>query len=238
MKRAILIGAAVVAGAGVAAMGAAYGPDLLAYHHFQKALDRFDADNEANGGPWPQVQYACINCHGPRGQAKNAQYASLAGQPAPYLEAQLHAFAEGRRRNSQMSPLAANLRDDQIKQLAGYFARQTPERNEAASEDAALERHGQALITAKDCASCHGERLMGSPIAPRLAGQGELYLVDQLSAFKRGARQDPTQAMNGMAAALSEEEIKAAAHHLAGLSPAPASGGQASAKRTEEALKP
>jgi cytochrome c553 len=60
---------------------------------------------------------------------------------------------------------------------------------------------------------------MGGPLGPRLAGQAEVYLADQLTAFKGGELQDPTQAMNGIADSLSEGEIKATARYVAGLTP-------------------
>ncbi|WP_395505563.1 c-type cytochrome [Ectopseudomonas hydrolytica] len=82
------------------------------------------------------------------------------------------------------------------------------------------------MIAAKGCATCHGEGLAGGPLGPRLAGQGEGYLVDQLNAFKQGQRQDPTQAMNAMASTLSAEEIRAAAHFLAGQAPASSQASQ------------
>jgi cytochrome c553 len=105
--------------------------------------------------------------------------------------------------------------------LATYFAHQTPHRNEDVLADAALEQRGKAVIAAQNCATCHGDRLTGSTIAPRLAGQGEIYLGDQLAAFKHGTRQDPTEAMNTMANALSEDDIKIVARYAAGLPPTP-----------------
>lgn len=218
MTRAVVIGA-VVAVAALAGSSAIYGPELLAGYRFMDALDQHDAQYRANGGAWPQLQDTCALCHGSRGQPKGMQYAALAGQPASYIEAQLHAFAEGRRHNPQMSPLAANLTDDQIKFLADYFARQKPQRTEAPASDKALEQRGQATVAARGCVACHGEGMGGGPLAPRIAGQGELYLLDQLKAFKQGQRQDPTQAMNAMASSLSDEELKATSRYLANLTP-------------------
>jgi cytochrome c553 len=220
MRRAFVIGA-VVAAAGVVAGGAMYGPDLWAGQRFQAAFDRHFASTQADTGAWPPLQDTCGLCHGPKGQPRNAQYPALAGQPAPYLEAQLHAFAEGRRPSPQMGPLAGNLTEAQIKQLAAYYARQTPHPNEPVAADALLRQQGLAIVGAKSCASCHGEGLTGGPLAPRLAGQGETYLADQLAAFKSGARRDPTQAMEAMAAGMSETEIRAAANYIAGLSARP-----------------
>ncbi|ERI53102.1 hypothetical protein N878_00590 [Pseudomonas sp. EGD-AK9] len=185
-----------------------------------EALDQHYADYQADGGAWPQLQDSCALCHGERGQPNNAQYASLAGLPAAYIEAQLHAFAAGRRHSPQMSPLAASLTDQQIQSLAAYFARQTAQNTETSARDNALAQSGQAIIAAKGCTSCHGEGLTGGPLGPRLAGQSEGYLIDQLNAFKHGQRQDPTQAMNAIASTLSAEEIRATAHFLTDQAPA------------------
>ena len=218
MKRAFVMGA-VVTVAALAVSSAIYGPEMVAGYRFMDALDQHYANYEASGGAWPQIQDSCALCHGANGQPRDAQYASLAGLPAPYIEAQLHAFAEGRRHSPQMSPLAANLTTDQIKFLADYFARQQPERTEAPSRDEALEQRGQTTIATRGCAACHGESLSGSPLALRIAGQGERYLIDQLTAFKQGQRKDPSQAMNAMTRTLSEEEIRATAHFLANQTP-------------------
>ena len=90
---------------------------------------------------------------------------------------------------------------------------------EVPTKDDALDQRGQRVVAANGCAACHGEKLSGGPLAPRIAGQGQLYLSDQLSAFKCGQRTDPTQAMNAMAGTLSDEDIKAVAHYLAKLNP-------------------
>lgn len=218
MKRAVVIGA-VVTVAALAVSSAIYGPEMVAGYRFMDALDRYYAGYEANGGAWPQFQDSCALCHGANGQPRDARYAALAGQPAAYLEAQLHALAQGRRHNPQMGPLAANLSEAQIKTLAEYFARQQPETTEMPSADEALAQRGQAVVAARGCSACHGEKLSGGPIGPRIAGQGEVYLLDQLKAFKQGQRQDPTQGMNAVAGSLSEEDLKATAHYLATLTP-------------------
>jgi cytochrome c553 len=218
MKRAFLIGAASVV-VGLTAAAAVVGPELLAGYRFMDALDRYYVGYEANGGAWPQIQDSCALCHGVNGQPRDAQYAALAGQPAAYIEAQLHAFAAGRRHSAQMGPLAANLSDVQIKTLADYFSRQPPETTEAPERDDALAKRGEAVVAARGCIACHGESLSGGPLGPRIAGQGEGYLSDQLNAFRHGQRQDPAQAMNAIASSLSDEELKATVHYLSGLAP-------------------
>ncbi|KVL85604.1 c-type cytochrome [Burkholderia stagnalis] len=218
MKRAMIIGA-VVAIVGLAGAGVLYGRDILDGMRFEKAMSQIGAAEQASGGPWPRPQEACFFCHGARGQSLNAWYPALSGQPEPYLAAQLRAFAADARHNATMGPLARDLDDGQIKTLAAYFARQTPTRNEAVAADAALAQRGKALVEARSCQACHGATLMGRDQAPRLAGQGEIYLATQLATFKTGERKDPAGAMNGVAATLSGDDIRAVAHYLASVSP-------------------
>jgi cytochrome c553 len=91
-------------------------------------------------GPVPQVRGApslvtmgdplrniapCASCHGGYGVKEGAP--SLAGQKAPYLRAQLEAFAKGQRRNdinAQMRTIAVALTPQEIEQLAGWYALQ------------------------------------------------------------------------------------------------------------------
>ena len=56
------------------------------------------------------------------------------------------------------------------------------------------------------CAACHGpDGNSPAPTFPKLAGQHAAYLAKQLAEYKSGERQNAT--MNGMAAALSEQDI-------------------------------
>jgi len=56
------------------------------------------------------------------------------------------------------------------------------------------------------CAACHGQAGVSlNPEWPNLAGQKDIYLVNQLKAFREGTRENPL--MSPMAAALSDEDI-------------------------------
>ncbi|MCG8291356.1 c-type cytochrome [Pseudomonas entomophila] len=218
MKRALLIGVAVgVSGLLVAAVAA--GPQLLAGYRFMNALDSHYARYDADVGTWPQPQDTCAACHGVSGQSQNERYPSLAGQQASYLQAQLQAFAGGKRHSPQMEPLAATLSDVQIQSLAQYFARQTPHSTDIPAVDEQLSAQGQASVAARGCTACHGGDLMGGATGPRLAGQGKAYLLNQLLAFKQGTRTDPNGAMNATAGLLSHAEAEALAHYIAGVAP-------------------
>ncbi|WP_454739217.1 c-type cytochrome [Cupriavidus necator] len=213
MKRVLVI-AAVAAGVLGVAAAAFSGPDLLDYYRFDKALNNHLEASQADGGAWPQLQESCFSCHGPRGQSRNGHYPALSGLPASYIEGQLRAFASEQRHSPTMGPLARSLTEGQIKLLAAYYARQAPAETASAPASAVLEERGKTAVQAHSCQACHGERLAGKDLAPRLAGQGEIYLANQLAAFKAGERRDPSGAMNGIAAALSNEDIPAVASYL------------------------
>jgi cytochrome c553 len=65
---------------------------------------------------------ACQACHGMDGIAKLPDAPHLAAQPAAYLERELRAYRSGARRNEVMSIAAKALSDDDIRDLAAYFA--------------------------------------------------------------------------------------------------------------------
>lgn len=218
MKRPLII-VAIVAIAAVVGAGALYGRDILDGMQYEKAMARIGEAERVNAGSWPQPQETCFVCHGPRGQSLNAWYPALSAQPKAYIAAQLHAFANDQRPNPYMGPLAKEMSDAQIDALATYFAQQVPTRNEDVPADANLQQRGLALVKALSCQACHGEKLMGKDQAPRLVGQGADYLAKQLADFKTGARKDPTGAMNGITATLSNEDVPAVARYLASVSP-------------------
>ncbi|TFH12825.1 MAG: cytochrome c [Nitrosomonadales bacterium] len=67
---------------------------------------------------------------------------------------------------------------------------------------------------AEVCAACHGpDGNSPSPAFPKLAGQYATYIERTLSDYKSGERKDPV--MNGMAAALSKEDIENLAVYFA-----------------------
>lgn len=220
MKKLLALGIIAV----VAVSSAIFVPPLLSGYQFMNTLAQQDSEGTAHGGQWPQIQDTCVGCHGFRGQSKNARYAALAGQNAGYLEAQLAAFADGSRRHSApMSSLSLKLKEDQVKHLADYFSRQQVQQVENPQADHKLAEQGKALVESRACAGCHAPSLTGGMVGPRIAGLGDIYLGDQLLAFKEGRRSDPTRGMNAVAAGLSAEDIRAISHYVATLVPRPQS---------------
>ncbi len=64
----------------------------------------------------------CAACHGANGVSVAGFIPNLAGQKADYLGAQLHAFKDGDRKDDLMGPIAGQLADDEIDDVAAFFA--------------------------------------------------------------------------------------------------------------------
>ena len=64
----------------------------------------------------------CVVCHGKLGIAVAPNAPNLAGENAVYVAAQLKAFKEGRRKNHQMTIIASSLSDEDIANLAAWYA--------------------------------------------------------------------------------------------------------------------
>ena len=66
----------------------------------------------------------CVACHGVGGNSVNPIWPNLAGQKEQYLAKQIKAFRDGTRKDPLMAPMVAALSDDDIANLAAYFASQ------------------------------------------------------------------------------------------------------------------
>jgi cytochrome c553 len=66
----------------------------------------------------------CAACHGATGHSMNPLWPNLAGQKEQYLAKQIKAFRDGTRKDPTMAPMVAALTDDDIANLAAYFAAQ------------------------------------------------------------------------------------------------------------------
>ena len=171
----------------------------------------------------------CAACHAADGNSIGPANPKIAGQHPEYLGKQLTDFkAQGgkkpARENPVMTSMVANLSDADMKNLAAYYGGQKLKPAAAADKDLAaagqkLWRGGNSQTGVPACSGCHGPTGSGIPAQyPRVAGQYSEYLAAQLRAFKEGARaNDPNAMMRGVAARMSEREIRAVAEYAAGL---------------------
>jgi cytochrome c553 len=158
----------------------------------------------------------CVACHGPDGNSANPAVPSIAGQPAQAIATQLFQFRQGSRKDPQMSPMAANLSNADMNDLAAYFASQkmAPPKHHTAPANAAA---GAELAKKMNCTQCHGPALLGLQHIPRIAGQQAEYLRAQLKGFKAGTRADMDGNMTSAARPLSDKDIEVLVDYIAGL---------------------
>lgn len=168
----------------------------------------------------------CAACHGPEGRSVNPQWPSLAGQHAPYIVAQLQAYKEGTRTDPLMTAQAQGLSEQDMRDLAVYYAAQSPAPKVVANpgtveKGAALYRGGDPENNVAACSACHGPTGQGNPAAayPLLKGQHATYTATQLRAYASGARKSdgPNRIMREIAVRMREDEIVAVASYIQGL---------------------
>ena len=165
-----------------------------------------------------QKAQLCMACHGENGNSAQTAFPSLAGMPGQFIVSALYQFREGKRVNAIMSPMAANLTNADLNDLAAYFSAQElrPPSATIAPERAT---QGRMLAQKNNCTACHAATLTGQQHIPRLAGQQREYLAVQLSAFRAGTRAEMDGVMTSAAQGLSAEDIDLLADYLSTLNP-------------------
>jgi len=175
----------------------------------------------------------CGACHGVGGNSQNPEWPNLAGQSPAYVAEQVHLFKSKVRVNPIMEPIVAPLTDDDIADLAVYFATQTPAGLEA---DPSYWKSGEKLYRKGDptrnipaCAACHGPLGRGNLAAayPALRAQHSVYTVKQLNDYARDTRYPGAAAnkpatpnaviMSTIAKRLTPEDIRDVASYLQGM---------------------
>lgn len=169
----------------------------------------------------------CSACHGPAGKSSNPEWPKLAGQSSRYTYQQLQNYKNGVRKNPLMSAQAAALSDQDMRDLAAYFAAQ-PFSPGVASEAAVataqkIYRSGDATRELPACAACHLPNGAGVAASayPRLGGQHSTYAAKSLRDYRelsKAALPDGNlRTMATVAGKLTDAEIEALASYVNGL---------------------
>ena len=169
----------------------------------------------------------CAACHGADGNSMVPMWPKLAGQHASYLERQLSLIKGGSRTVPEMAGIVIALSEQDMADVAAYFASQT---TTAGVADEALLASGEQLYRAGNsetaipaCMSCHGPAGEGNPLSgyPSVAGQHSVYSEKMLNGFRTGNTWGDDDAnstiMTDVAKRLTDAEIKAVASYLQGL---------------------
>ncbi|MGC2047741.1 MAG: c-type cytochrome, partial [Gallionella sp.] len=163
------------------------------------------------------IASGCNNCHGEnRRTTENELTPVLAAMTPEYFISSLKSYFNGKRNHRVMKIFRTSIKENEIKQLAAYYAVQKPLKLsfpgtgdvKTGKEDAGM------------CAGCHsidGNSL--NPNMPSLAGQPADYLAKAMKDYRDGRRQDPmmTNALKDM----QDETIANLASYYASQYPEP-----------------
>jgi cytochrome c553 len=180
-----------------------------------------DESSRLSVGRGATLALRCTMCHGVRGMS-GANTPNLAGQYPAVIYKQLLDFASGARRNAVMSPMVANLSDQDMRDLSAYYAylpRYVTPRSAAGVPAPGIVVRGAPLRNIPACAACHGgiDHKAGSPW---LEGMPAAYTKGQLQAFANDTRHnDINEQMRNVARNMTPDEIDAAAAYYAGAQP-------------------
>ena len=156
----------------------------------------------------------CNGCHGANGVSADAAIPNLAGQSIAAIYKQLEDFKDGNRGTMVMRVFVASLSQEEMVDLATYYAAlPDPFTKATKSLDASYPaaRHltdvGNPMRSIASCAACHGPLGLTTG-APDLRGQQRAYLEEQMQEFKVGTRHnDINEQMRSVAQQLSADEI-------------------------------
>ena len=161
-----------------------------------------------------KLAYTCQGCHGIesyRNAYPNYSVPKLAGQSSKYLASALTEYRVGNRAHPTMQGQAGTLDDQEIADIAAYFAGERVVSDGKAS--------GTAPAAAAVCVACHGLDGVGvTEDYPTLSGQHADYLEQALGDYRSGKRNNAIMAP--MVQSLQKADIKALAEFFAVQSPA------------------
>jgi cytochrome c553 len=164
----------------------------------------------------------CIGCHGIPGYQNSFpeihKVPKIQGQSDKYIVSALTAYKKGDRKHPSMRGIAASLSDQDMADLAAFYAAQgtgtAPETPSKAASGAVAE-----LLTKGACVSCHGANFSKpiDPSYPKLAGQHSDYLYVALKSYTVEGN-NVVGRSNGVMAGIAKQfkpaELKQIANHL------------------------
>ncbi|MFT6758440.1 MAG: cytochrome c553, partial [Chitinophagales bacterium] len=187
------------------------------------------ADGDPSAGKGKAMM--CGACHGADGNSAVPSFPKLAGQGEKYLIKQMNDIHEGRRVVLTMAGVLDNMSQQDIADIAAYYASQTGTVGQAKADLVELGeriyRSGNSEIGIAACTACHSPTGAGNAPAgfPKLGGQHADYIEAQLKAFRTGAEEPEkgrvndgeTRIMRDIVSRMSDLEMRAVASYIQGL---------------------
>ncbi|MGI4779080.1 MAG: c-type cytochrome [Janthinobacterium lividum] len=184
--------------------------------------------NAENGGKKTSM---CIGCHGIVGYQSSFpevhKVPKIAGQSATYISAALGAYKAGDRKHPTMRAIADSLTEQDIADLAAYYAQLGIREGDAPPATVAKvpnDRVQTLIARDKDnaCTKCHGANFNtpNDGTVPKLAGQYSDYLYVALKSYKienHAQLGRSNGVMSGQAKKYSNAELRDLASYVASL---------------------
>jgi len=183
--------------------------DIEDMAYFYAAIEPLRTENLGEGDPFAglAVTAPCVGCHGREGNTGDPKTPRLAGLDADYLVAAVNAYKDGSRDHSIMRDAVIELREQDVKDLAAFYASKEPK---------ALPIRKPLTIAewTERCSRCHGtDGNSTDERFPILAGQDEAYLLKAMRAFHGGARAN--EMMFAMSFMMTESDMRNLAAYYA-----------------------
>ena len=132
---------------------------------------------------------ACAGCHGTDGSSVGPSMPTIAGINADYFVDSMKAYKDGSRDSTIMGRIAKAYTEDDLKAMAGFFAKQPfvrfPQQHDAAKAKLGAKLHDEY------CEKCHEKGGRQASEGGTLAGQWVPYLKFSMADFQSGAREMP-----------------------------------------------
>lgn len=164
----------------------------------------------------------CQGCHGEYGNSTEPLIPKLAGQYGKYIAKELRNYQAGTRSHQIMNAMAATISDDDLADIAAYFASQDKMEGDGSADNPLgkeLFLHGDTSKVRLACVNCHG--VGGKGLEPKISmfpvigGQHKDYIRRQLINFRDGNRTNsPNSIMNKIADSLTDIEIESLAEYV------------------------
>jgi len=167
---------------------------------FSSSLAAQDAPSAGDPERGRVLADSCLGCHGIEGNMTTYppyHVPRLGGQNANYIAKALKGYAAGDREHDGMHAQAADLSDEDIRNIAAWFASQ-----------ATVEANAEATPPESGiyCVSCHGANGVSITTEfPHLAGQHADYLHETIRQYLEGERSDIS--MNAFLNLLTDKQL-------------------------------
>src|SRR5690348_2661899 len=159
------------------------------------------------------ISYTCLGCHGVPGYKNaypNYSVPKIEGQHPEYIVIALQAYRSGERSHLTMHSQASTLTDQDMQDIAAFFAGKPLAPNPSAQ--------AKPPEAAQVCVACHGPDGVGiTPQYPSLAGQHADYIERALHDYKKGGRKNPI--MSTFAGQIKDADVRVIAEYYSGRQP-------------------